>query len=288
MIGYAIALALASAVFFGLALVLAQLGFRQVPPVAGAAIAIPSGTVVFVCAAPFMLQGGASSWGAVLIFAIVGLFFPATVTLLTYEANRLLGPVVTGTLGNLAPVFAIALAFVLLGEPVRVAQLAGLVAIVCGVAILGLTRSVDAGRWSSWFLLLPLAAAALRGLTQPAIKLGLDLWPSPFAAAVVGYVVSSIVVIAAAKLRTGTFLARPLTTGHAWFVGVGLCNALAVLLMYAALANGPVVLVSPLVATYPLATLVASTLILGKSDSGARLAFGAALAVAGVALLIVG
>jgi drug/metabolite transporter (DMT)-like permease len=42
-----------------------------------------------------------------LIFALVGLLFPATVTLLTFEANRLMGPSVSGALSNLTPVFAV-------------------------------------------------------------------------------------------------------------------------------------------------------------------------------------
>ena len=58
--------------------------------------------------------------------------------------------------------------------------------------------------------------------------------------------------------------------------------------MYAALAQGPVVLVSPLVATYPLVTVVGTMLFLGRIDGGAQLAVAVALTVAGVALLLVG
>ena len=58
--------------------------------------------------------------------------------------------------------------------------------------------------------------------------------------------------------------------------------------MYAALAHGPVALVSPLVATYPMVTVVLSTLLFGKVEGGMQLALGVALTVVGVALLIVG
>ena len=71
-------------------------------------------------------------------------------------------------------------------------------------------------------------------------------------------------------------------------MAVGLCNGLAVLLMYAALAQGPIALVSPLVATYPLITIGGSALILGKADRSALLVFGVILAVAGVVLLLTG
>jgi drug/metabolite transporter (DMT)-like permease len=49
-----------------------------------------------------------------------------------------------------------------------------------------------------------------------------------------------------------------------------------------------VALVSPLVATYPLVTVVGSTLLFGKVEGGLQLAFGVALTVVGVALLIAG
>jgi drug/metabolite transporter (DMT)-like permease len=303
-----IVLAFAAAFLFGLALVLAQVGLRYVAPLSGAAIAIPSATALFICVAPFALADATPVWAAVPIFAAIGLMFPGTVTLLTFAANRALGPVMTGTLGNLAPLFAVALAFVILGEALRVLQLGGLFAIVAGIVVLTAVRGENAHRWRSWYLLLPLAAAALRGANQATVKLGLEIWPSPFAAALTGYLVSTVVVLTAARLGTGRFVAaapaRADEPGSGeyparglikwwprwllWFVAVGWCNGLAALLMYAALAQGSVALVSPLVATYPLVTVVGSTLLFGKVEGGLQLALGVALTVVGVALLIAG
>jgi drug/metabolite transporter (DMT)-like permease len=104
----------------------------------------------------------------------------------------------------------------------------------------------------------------------------------------VSYIVSAVIVIAAARVSSGQFVASAPLTGRLWFVGVGLCNGLAVLLLYAALARGPVALVSPLVATYPLVTVAGSILLIGKIDDAARLALAVALTVVGVALLLVG
>ena len=316
-----IILAFGSAILFGLALVLTQVGLRHVPPLAGAAISIPSSTALFICVAPFALADTTVVWAAVPIFAAIGLLFPGSVTLLTFAANRALGPVMTGTLGNLAPLFAVALAFIILGEPLRALQLAGLLVVIAGIVILTVTRGEDTRSWRSWYLLLPLAAAALRGVTQVTIKLGLEVWPSPFAAALVGYLVSTVVVLTAARLGTGRFVADaaaradepasgecparapikwprwPLpriksgvasaaARGLLWFAAVGWCNGLAALMMYAALAKGSVALVSPVVATYPLVTVVGSAFLFGKIEGGARLALGVALTVAGVAMLI--
>jgi drug/metabolite transporter (DMT)-like permease len=125
-------------------------------------------------------------------------------------------------------------------------------------------------------------------VTQATIKLGLELWPSALAAALIGYLVSTIVVLTAAKLGTGRFVAQAPAHGFLWFAGVGWCNGIAALLMYAALATGPVALVSPLVATYPLVTVGLSVLMLHKIEVSARLALAVAVTVAGVALLIAG
>jgi drug/metabolite transporter (DMT)-like permease len=57
--------------------------------------------------------------------------------------------------------------------------------------------------------------------------------------------------------------------------------------MYAALANGPVTLVSPLVAIYPLVTVAGSFFFFGRIDGGRWVALGVILTVSGVILLIV-
>jgi drug/metabolite transporter (DMT)-like permease len=63
----------------------------------------------------------------------VGLLFPATVTLLNFESNRLMGPNIAGAISGLAPVFAVLLALALLGESIHVLQFLGITAIVAGV-----------------------------------------------------------------------------------------------------------------------------------------------------------
>ena len=289
MTGAAVALALTSALCFGVALVLTHIGLRYIAPLSGAAISIPSSTLLFIAIAPIVLGGRPIIWAAVPVFAAIGLLYPATVTLLTFAANRALGPVITGALGNLAPLFAVGLAVLILGEPLLYSQIGGLVVTVAGVAILSVTRGREGiARWRSWALLLPLAAAAVRGFIQPSVKIGLAIWPSPFAAVLTSYIVSSLIIVGANRLQSGRFLAIAPLRGHLWFVLIGVLNGLAVLVLYAALANGPVALVAPLVATYPLVTIIGSKLLQEKIEGGPRLVIGAALTVLGVVLLLAG
>ena len=75
--------------------------------------------------------------------------------------------------------------------------------------------------------------------------------------------------------------------GALWFAAVGLCNGLSVLAMYAALEFGPVAVISPLIAGYPLVTLLLSRVFLGKEDVSPQLIAGVTGAVCGVVLLLV-
>ena len=280
-----IALALLASLLFGLALVLTQFGLKHLAPRDGALISIPTSALLLWLVSPVLADWSAFAPRAAVIFAGVGVLFPAVVTLLTFEANRRMGPNVAGALGNLAPLFAIGLAALLFGEVPQAWQGAGIAAILLGVAGLSVDRRWLDARWPWWAMAFPLGAAFVRGVIQPVTKLGLAIWPSPFAAALIGYTVSSVVIGAAA---VGASSARPGLRGRGvpWFVCVGLCNGGAVLTLYAALARGPVTLVSPLVATYPLVTLALGAVLLRSARVDARTVGGIALTVAGVAMLI--
>ena len=70
----AIIYAFASAIFLGAGVVLAQLGLRTVEPLSGAAISVPSFTLLFLLLSPLILQGEPVVWRALPIFMAIGLF----------------------------------------------------------------------------------------------------------------------------------------------------------------------------------------------------------------------
>jgi drug/metabolite transporter (DMT)-like permease len=283
----AVLLALLSTLCFGAAFVLAQIALRWMPPWLGAAFSVPTSTLLFCCLASFTVDIARADLHAVAIFAGVGLFFPATVTLLNFESNRLVGPNIAGALGGLAPLFAVLLAWILLGESLHLSQLFGIAAIAGGVMLMFRGRRLALTPASFWMVLPALTAAAVRGVIQPVIKFGLELWPSSIAAAVIGYTISSAVLILFAILRNRGMPRHFDRRGALWFAAVGICNGLAVLLMYAALGRGPVALVSPLVASYPLITVLLSHLFLKEEPVNAPLMAAVAATVAGVVILIV-
>ena len=234
---------------------------------------------------PFFVDPSESSVKAIILFACVGLFFPGTVALLNFESNRLFGPNIAGALSSIAPVFAVLLAIVILGEHVRGLQILGLTGIVSGI-ILMYRVHVNLSAGPLWLMALPLAASAIRGVIQPIVKFGFAWWPSPIAAVVVSYTVSSAVLMVSALARGSWTIPDIDHRGALWFAVVGLCNGLSVLAMYAALAAGPVAVVSPLIAAYPLVTLLLSRAFLRKEPVGVQLIGGVAGAVCGVVLLL--
>ena len=283
----AVALALFSTFGFGAGFVLTQFALRLMPPRLGAALSIPTATLLFWSLAPFSIHPAEVDLSAAGLFAVIGLLFPAAVAVLNFESNRLMGPNIAGAVSGLAPLFAVLLAVMLLGEHLRFLQLCGIAAIAAGVVLM------YGGQWKastvrrSWLLVLPLGAAAIRGFVQPVIKLGLERWHNPIAAVVIGYTVSSAVLILAALVPGRALERRFDRRGALWFAAVGLCNGSAVLSMYAALGRGPVTLVSPLIATYPLVTLLLTFRFLRRERVDARLVAAAAITAGGVVLLLV-
>ncbi|MAS44678.1 MAG: hypothetical protein CML46_09985 [Rhodobacteraceae bacterium] len=290
-----VALSLGSAFCFALALVLAVFGLREsagaVGPMAGAGVSIPVTAALFLALSPATVDlSGYDPRGAA-VFAAAGLFYPVAVTWLTFASNRRLGPNLTGALGNLAPLFAVAAAAAWLGQTPSLGQGIG-VAAICGGASLLFLRGRGAAsveRAATAALLLPLAGAALRGLAQPVASYGLLAWPDPFAAALIGYLVSAAIVLAVVRglprLRGARAAAMP---GRAWlwFAATGVSNGAAVLLLYAALARGPVAVVAPLVACYPVMTLALNRAVHRDRSLDARTGLGVAAMAAGVAMLL--
>ena len=279
--------ALASAACFGAALIVVHYGLRYGGSYAGARVSLSTSFVLWWLIAPFQLDLSAWHMGAAAIFAIVGLFYPAAVTVLTNESNRVLGPTLTGTIGSTAPLFATALAVLVLGETLSPAIVIGGLMIVAALVVMSWRGSPEAS--GGWRLLLPIAGAMLRGLAQILSKLGLNLWPSPFAATLISYTVSGAAIWGVTLARPGAEESYRLAArGVPWFMAAGILNALAVLLLYRALQTGRVSVVAPLVALYPLFTLLYSALFLRTEALTRRVVLGALCAVAGVIVLVRG
>lgn len=280
-------MSLGAAMFLALGLVLTTFGLRELSPLVGASFSVPTSFLMFLLIAPVAVDFSTLEWRAVAIFAAAGVFYPAVVSIMNFISNKSLGPNLTGGLGNLSPIFAIGLAVILLGELPSALQWLGIVAVCLGLVMLALDRARRIPGTQLKLLALPLAGAFFRGAVQPVVKLGLLIWPSAFGAALLGYLMSSL-VIWVARLATGQKTPPGAKAGILWFMAIGLCNGTALILMYLALGKGEVVLVSPVIALYPLITIALNRVIHGDRTLGQRGLFGSLICVAGVIVVILG
>jgi len=281
-------LAFIAAAAFGAAVVASKVGLREMSPLGGATVSVPTTALLLWCLAPLFLD--ASGWNndAALIFALIGLFFPALVTLLNFEANSRMGPIVASTVASVTPLFAVAGAIVLLGETPTLRAALGIAAVVLGVMTLSVSGRGVRRDWPLWVVLIPLAGAMVRGSAQALAKFGLALWPSWFAAALIGYTVSAAIILMFAfgpgRSRRSAYRENAVF----WFALAGALNGAAVLLMYAALNSGTVTVVASIIAVYPAFTLLLSALFLHDEKITSFVLAGMILTLAGIILVMQG
>ena len=283
----ALAFAFLSAFGFGAAIAASTRGLRFLDPRAGAVISIPTASLLFLLLAPFTIEPMEFHLWAALIFAGIGLFFPAIATLLAFASNSRLGPTVTSAISSTAPLFALLAAALILGEHIPAKAPVACVLVIAGITLLSWKSNLIGPDVLTWALVLPLSSAIVRGFAQVVAKLGLALWPNPFSAALISYAMSSAVVVTANRMRP-TRNAGYFRAGGIWFVLTGLLNGAAVLLMYSALRKAPVSLVAPIVAMFPLVTTLLATVVFRDEPLTLRTVAGSAVIVAAISYLVAG
>jgi len=254
-------------------------------PLAGASVSVPTTTAILWLLAPLFLDLSNRNDVAIGIFVGVGLFFPAAVTLLNFESNRRMGPTAASTISSTAPLFSVAAALVFLNETLTLPVTAGIAAIMAGVMALSWSSKEYSRRWPLWVIAIPIAGAACRGLAQTTIKVGLDLWQSAFAAALIGYTVSAVVILLFTFLPGRTKSSVYSRQAVPRFVFAGILNGLGLLLSYEAFGRGQVTTIAPILGTFPVFTFFLSILFLRDERITVRAAIGVLLTVVGVALM---
>ena len=277
-------LALAAAAQFAAGTLLVKRGLGAVDSVTGAVIQIFVSMLVFALAAPFAVE--ASFWlsPAVWVFAGIGLARPSFSTILANEGTRRLGPTIATTMESTSPILAVLGGVLFLSEHLTLPIAVGTLGVVGGVAVLSgrgrLPRS-----WPLWAVLLPLGAATIRSMAHVGAKWGLQILPSVVMSGLIAYTVSFVVAMAVSVGRGRRVRGGLLHPGAVWFVLAGVTNAGAIFTLNSALMLGQVVLVSPLVATYPLFTMLGSKLFYRSDPISGRMLLGVALTVPSVILI---
>jgi drug/metabolite transporter (DMT)-like permease len=280
----AVGLGVVSAVLFGAMSVGLRIGLSRFPDVEIATVATVSGAlaVALVFAAAETPSRGVHV-GGVWPFLLAGLMQPGVgqllVTLAVREAGASRASVVLGS----APLASVTIALVFLGEPARWPLLVGAVLIVAGGVELARDRRRPAHVRRRGYLFAFAATilfSARDNLTRW-LAGSTSVPPGVAAAGALAGGLALILVLLGPRVR-GRPALRPLLP----FLGVGVLFGASYVSLFEAYYRGRVIVVAPLVAIESLFGVALSALFLrGSERVGKRLVLGAALIVAGGALI---
>jgi drug/metabolite transporter (DMT)-like permease len=285
----AVLFALASAVSFGAMTVALRVALRAHPePDVGAVVS--TAAAVAVALAAVVVDPGTGELARpreLAVFAVAGLLAPGVSQIFFVLAVRDVGAGRTSVVVGSAPLFAATLAILVLDEPFEWPLAIG----ACLIVGAGVVLAAETAR-PAHFRLIGVAFA----LTATIMFTSRDLvvrWYSSEAA--LGSVEAAAAAMAAgllvmlgyaAALRRAALLAALADRALLPFVPAGALFGLSYVLLFEAYYRGKVTVVSPLVATESLWGVLFAVLFLRSSELvGKRLVLGAALVVAGGALI---
>lgn len=288
-------LAIASGAFWGAGPIFSMLGMRDggdarqatlIVLVTGAGLFWVVSLLTSAGGQPLALGGGPSE--AVALFAVSGVVGTSLAWLLWFHGIDRVGASVSNVVFYTQPLFAIVLAALFLGERLTPLIAVGAVLIVAGVGLVSLSRTDGVDSWSLGALAFPLASAVFAAVANVINRLGFRISTvGPLEAATIN-LTSALPLLVGYTLLSGNRSLSDVGRSDLYFVGSGLTNAAAVLMLFAALERGPVVVVTPLVGTSPLFTTVFAHVAVGDAERVTRrTVLSAALTVAGVAVIAV-
>ncbi|HEX7926973.1 MAG TPA: DMT family transporter [bacterium] len=279
----ALLFAVGASFFFGISVLPSKQGLRYVDAQTGSMISIGTTVCIYTLIAPFFVKWEYWSSPAIWVFMANGLIHPMISMAMSFEATRRMGATVSSTVSSTSPWFASVGAILLLGEWPTTSNMAGTVVTVLGIMLL----TYDPGGTRAWKrsdLLFALAAAVVRGSNNLIGKYGLELLSVPFMAAWLSFCVSLTGSVTVYRVRHGALPLKLPKLGVRWFAVTGTCISCAILCMYTALSLGSVVVVSPIVAAFPIWTLIFS-LLLRQEIFSLKVLAGVLVVVAGVVLI---
>ncbi len=269
----AVLLALASAALFGGMTIAVRVGLRDGGDAGGAALAtVVSALCVTLVAATFR-HDVHHVWP----FFLAGLLAPGASQILFTLGVREIGASRTSVTVGAAPLVAVAIALVFLGEPLHVPLVIGALAVVAGGVLLAAERDRP-GHLRSRGLLYAAGAAALFATRDNVVR-ALHGHASPETAAAATLVAGTVVAaLWARRAPTPQELRR--------LAPAGVLFGLSYICLFEAYWRGRVTVVSPLVATESLWGVALAALLIRQTEGmGQKVALGALLVVVGGAVI---
>jgi DME family drug/metabolite transporter len=281
-------LALVTSISYAAALICSRRGLRYSTPTTVTLVSILVQNLV-LWTAVFLLTGiPAVSWIAVSLFGIVGVF-QLGVRLLAYTGVLKIGASRSSALQSINPLISATLAVAVLKETATALTVAGTLLVVAGVVLVSWKAERELVNFRWWHLLLPLGAAFLSGVNHPVRRYALGLSNEPlFFSAFMGFVT---LVAFAGYMAFSSQEPRLVWDRRAlWpFLCTGIFETFSIFLIITALSIGPVVVIAPIAATYPVWALIGAKLFLRDVERiGLKAALGILSVVAGTIAIHLG
>jgi len=277
----AVLLAASSAFLFGVMVIAIRLALRggAAPEEGGVFMIVTALSVTLVYVA---IRGG---WGigAAWPFLLAGLLAPGCSQILFTYAVRDAGASRASVTVGTAPLVAVAIALVFLGEPLVAGLVVGALLVVGGGVLLALERERPSHFRRIGLLFAFLATLAFATRDSLIRWLGTHATDAPPGTAALATMLSAAVFVLGFVAVRGIRL-RPRNLAR--FAPAGMCSGVSYVCLFEAYYRGRVSVVSPLVATESLWGVGLSILVLHRTELvSRRLAVGAVLVVAGGVLI---
>ena len=280
--------ALLASISFALFAVYGWLGLHYSTPLTATVVSLAARTATL--GAAVLLTGGVPGYAqlALVIFVLLGVLQSA-ISLLTFIGLQKIGTSRSQPLRNSYPLWSAAIAIAFINERAGWAVLGGTLLVVAGVVLISWKPEAVLSSYRWWHVLYSLAAGFLAGVAFPLRRYGLTLTNEPVFFSAVVALVSLFGAMPYALWPRGERRLAWHPRGLMHFFWSGFFEALGALFTLMALANGRVVIVSPIVATTPLFSLLISLIFLrGKEQITPRTIGGTIAVVAGTIAIALG
>lgn len=259
-------LAIVSAFFYALNMVIARVGLKESDSFSGGLISMCFSVVGALVIFAVVMPIHAISIKTVLFFVAAGISGPCIGRLLLYAGINRVGSAITSSVYSVKPLFAALAAVILLGEKITGAIGIGTLLIIVGLVIISSTKgdSQTTGTWSKIDLIFPVLAGASYGLAHVLRKLGLQVNAEPVLGLLIQNIAALSFPLVIASVQKSQKRVRAWSTLRGWtiFGLAGICSTIGQLCVLIALNIGDVVIVAPLATISPLFVLIMAALFL--------------------------
>lgn len=282
-------LAVVSAFFYGLSMILARVGLRSADSVSGALISMGFSFLVSLILLFYSLPLSHFALSGLLLFVLAGIAGPCLGRILLFVGIKRVGSSIASPLQSTKPIFSAMAAIIVLGEGMTLALGTATLIMVLGLAVVS---SEEAGgsvehQWSKKDLIFPLLAGAGYGLSHVFRKMGLNIMVEPLFGVTVQNAAALSFSLALLYLRKDK--KKTLWVGRtplAFFALSGISAMMGQTSLFYALNAGKVVVVSPLSSITPLFVIILARLFLKRMERVTwKILLGTVLIVAATCLI---